>query len=107
MHEAGFEDSFCDDAKTWGEGHEDHHLGLGVGGEARVGEGGDIHGFQPAAAAYGHGQAFALHLHVGFAEFVEDGVQVIRPRSLEGDFAVGGGGGDGKGFTRYWKQAVN
>ncbi len=45
----------------------------------------------------GQGGAAALHFDAGFAQLVQHGVHVVGARAANGDFAVGGGGGDGKG----------
>ncbi len=97
VHETGFEDAFGDDADAGRDGHERHHLGLGIGRITGIGQGGDVDGFQTAVATNFERTVVAFDFDAALDEFVDDGVKMIDARAFDGDFAVGGSGGDGEG----------
>ena len=83
MCEAAFKNSLGDDADAGGLRHERHHLGLHIGGKARMRQSGHVYAVQTAAAFEGQVALGLFHLHAALAKLLEHGLHVIGPRAFQ------------------------
>ena len=91
MHEALWENGFCDRASSGADAEDRAHLGLHVCGVARIGFGDEVHWASVAIAGERDLVALDLEFAAGIAQSVEGGLKVIRVYFSKGDAASGDG----------------